>query len=171
MNRLTRTLRHLATNRRTGSKAFPVETLKAIQSAIAEGETQHRAEVRLIVEPALDLAAAWSGMTSRQRAHELFTLYEVWDTEENCGVLVYINLADHQVEIVADRGIARCVPPEGWQTICRTMTDGFAQRIYHDSAIAGLKQMNALLRTHFPENASQTAETPSNQLPDRPILL
>lgn len=171
MNRLTRTLRHLATNRRTGNKAFPVETLKAIQSAIAEGETQHRAEVRLIVEPALDLAASWNGMTSRQRARELFTLYGIWDTEENCGVLIYINLADHQVEIIADRGIARCVPPEGWQAVCRTMTDGFAQRMYHDSAIAGLKQLNALLRTHFPETASQATETPSNQLSDKPILL
>lgn len=169
MNRLTRTLRHLTTTRRAGRKAFPVDTLKAIQSAIAEGETQHRAEVRLIVEPALDLYAAATGMTSRQRARELFTLYGIWDTEENCGVLIYINLADHQVEIIADRGITRDVPKEVWHTVCRTMTDGFAQQMYHDSAIAGLKQLNALLREHFPERTEEVEQ--QNQLPNRPILL
>ena len=170
MNRYARTFRHLTTNRLSGKKAFPIETLKTIQSVIAEGEALHRAEVRLIVEPALDLHAAWNGMTSRERARELFTQYRIWDTEENCGVLIYINLADHQVEIIADRGIARCVPTSGWQSVCATMTSGFARQIYHDSTIAGLKQLNALLREHFPENASSELNQ-NNQLSNQPILL
>ena len=169
MNRFARTFRHLTSGRPKGRKAFPADTLKAIQAAIAEGETLHRAEVRLIVEPALELQDAWSGMTSRERAHELFTFYRIWDTEENCGVLIYINLADHQVEIIADRGIARCVPASGWQAVCATMTDGFAQQMYHDSAIAGLKQLNALLRDHFPEERS--VQDQQNQLSNRPIIL
>jgi hypothetical protein len=170
MNRYARAFRHLTTNRISGKKVFPVDTLKAIQATIAEGEAVHRAEVRLIVEPGLDLHAAWSGMTSRERAGELFTLYRIWDTEENCGVLIYINLADHQVEIIADRGIARCVPASGWQSICTTMTSGFAQQLYHDSTIAGLKQLNALLREHFPESASSRLNQ-NNQLSNQPILL
>lgn len=169
MNRFARTFRHLTTGRLTGRKAFPSDTLKAIQAAIAEGETLHRAEVRLIVEPSLELQDAWSGMTSRERARELFTLYRIWDTEENCGVLIYINLADHQVEIIADRGIARCVPASGWQAVCATMTGGFAQEMYHDSAIAGLKQLNALLRDYFPEERS--VQDQRNQLSNRPIIL
>jgi uncharacterized membrane protein len=170
MNRYARIFRHLTTGQSSGKKAFPLETLQAIQTTIAEGEALHRAEVRLIVEPSLDLNAAWTGMTSRERAGELFTEYRIWDTEENCGVLIYINLADHQVEIIADRGIARCVPSSGWQAVCRTMTSGFAQQIYHDSTIAGLKQLNALLREHFPDSASQQNDQ-NNQLPNQPILL
>ncbi len=170
MNKLTRVLRHLTATRLTGKKAFPLETLQAIQSTIAEGEALHRAEVRLIVEPSLDLHAAWHGMTSRERAAELFTHYRIWDTEENCGVLIYINLADHQVEIIADRGIARCVPADAWQAVCATMIGGFAQGMYHDSAIAGLKQLNALLRVHFPESASSQNQQ-TNQLSNQPILL
>lgn len=166
MNKFKRAIRHLTTTKFAGKKAFPTATLSALQSTIAEGESVHRAEIRLIVEPSLDLPAVLSGMTSRERASELFTLYRIWDTEENCGVLIYINLADHQVEIIVDRGIARLVSAATWQTVCTTMTTGFAQGNYHDSAIAGLRQLNTLLQGHFPEGDIQ-----SNQLSNQPILL
>jgi uncharacterized membrane protein len=134
---------------------------------IAAGEATHRAEVRVIVEPSLTLNEVLSGMTSRQRASELFTLYRIWDTDENCGVLIYINLADHQVEIIADRGLTKRILPDDWQYICTTMTNGFAQDEYHDSVIAGLRQLNALLKRRFPDASS----TQFDQLSDLPILL
>lgn len=170
MNKISRALRHVKTTKTHGKNAFPSATLAAIQAIITEGEGKHRAEVRLIVEPSLDLAAVMSGMTSRERAGELFTDYRIWDTEENCGVLIYINLADHQVEIIADRGIARLVSNEHWQAVCKTMTNGFAQGLYHDSALNGLTQLNAILKKYFPEN--ETAQSPQhNQLSNQPILL
>lgn len=167
MNKFSRALRHAGTTKSHGKKAFPSATLSAIQTTIAAGETQHRAEIRLIVEPSLDLAEVLSGMTSRERARELFKHYHIWDTEENCGVLIYINLADHQVEIIADRGIARLVPPADWHAVCKTMTDGFAQKNYHDSVLNGLQQLNTLLQKYFPEGESPQ----ENQLPNKPILL
>lgn len=166
MNRLKRAWRHLTTTKAVGKRTFPAATLAAIQAKIAEGEALHRAEIRLIVEPSHDLATVLSGMTSRERAAELFTLYRIWDTEENCGVLIYINLADHQVEIVADRGIARLIPAADWQAVCTTMTNGFAQNNYHDSVIAGMHQLNTLVQKYFPEGEPQF-----NQLSNRPILL
>ena len=111
-----------------------------------------------------------SGMTSRERAGELFTHYRIWDTEENCGVLIYINLADHQVEIIADRGIARLIPNDHWQAVCKTMTNGFAQGLYHDSTLNGLQQLNAILKKYFPESES-TQGPQHNQLSNQPILL
>ena len=54
-------------------------------------------------------AACCASITPRERALEVFGLLRVWDTEENCGVLVYLLLADRDVEIVADRGIHRAV--------------------------------------------------------------
>jgi uncharacterized membrane protein len=167
MKILKRAWRHLTTTKAEGKRLFPPETLTTIQSVIAAGEAMHRAEVRVIVEPALTLNEVLSGMTSRQRASELFTLYRIWDTDENCGVLIYINLADHQVEIIADRGLGNRISPEDWQYVCATMTNGFAQGEYHDSVIAGLRQLNELLKRRFPD----TSATQFDQLSNLPILL
>lgn len=166
MNKFSRALRHLSTTRYSGKKAFPCATLTAIQKAIAAGESVHRAEIRLIVEPSLELSAILAGVSSRARAHELFSQYRIWDTEENCGILIYIELADHQVEIVADRGIARLIPSHEWHAVCKTMTTGFAQGAYHDSVLAGIQQLNAVLKEHFPDTGTQ-----ANQLSNKPILL
>lgn len=166
MKTLPRLFTHLRTTSAAGRRAFPPATLKAIEETIAAGEKQHRAEVRLIVEPSLDMQAVLSGMPARERARELFAHYRVWDTEENCGVLVYVNLADRQVEIVADRGVGKVVAAKEWHAICRTMTQGFAQGVFHDSVIAALTQLNALLEKHYPDDGSTR-----NQLSDKPVVL
>jgi uncharacterized membrane protein YgcG len=166
MKTLSRILRHLYTTSATARRLFPPASLKAIQSMIAKGETLHRAEVRLVIEPSLSIQAVLNGTSSRDRALELFSQYGIWDTEENCGVLIYIELADHKVEIVADRAVSRLVGDTEWQDICQTMTNGFARGIYGDSVMAALEKLNALLHTRFPDNDSR-----SNQLPDRPVML
>jgi uncharacterized membrane protein len=137
-----------------------------IQKTIAVGERMHRAEIRLIVEPALSLEDALAGMSARERARELFSQYGIWDTEENCGILVYINLADHKVEIVADRAVNRLLAAADWQAVCGTMTAGFARGEYRDSAIAGMQQLNDLLAREFPADGSRP-----NQLSNRPLVL
>jgi uncharacterized membrane protein len=166
MSTLSRLIRHLRTTNASGRRAFPEATLKAIEDAIADGETRHRAEVRVVIEPALAAQAILSGMPVRERARELFSDYRVWDTEENCGVLVYVNLADHQVEIVADRGVGRVIDASEWETVCRTMTQAFARKAYHEGVLAALGQLNALLQKHYPDDGSIR-----NQLPDRPVML
>jgi uncharacterized membrane protein YgcG len=166
MSKLSRLFAHLRTTSAAGHRSFPPATLKAVEETIAAGETRHRAEVRLIVEPALGMQAIWNGMPARERARELFAHYRVWDTEENCGVLVYVNLADRKVEIVADRGVGKAVTAKEWHAICRTMTQGFAQGAFHDSVIGALKQLNALLEKHYPADGSVR-----NQLSDKPIVL
>jgi uncharacterized membrane protein len=159
-------LRHLFTTAAVGRKAFPPSTLKAIEREIAAGEMRHRAQVRLIVEAALPLAAVTQGMPPRERAREMFAHYRVWDTEENCGVLVYVNLADRQVEIVADRGVGKAVAAQEWHAACRTMTQGFAKGNFHDSTLAALAQLNALLERLYPGNGGN-----ANELPDKPLML
>lgn len=166
MNKFTRLFRHLAMTTASGRRIFPDASLKAIEEAIAGGERLHRAEVRMIIEPALDVQAVWRGVSPRERARELFAAYGVWDTEENCGVLVYVNLADHQVEIVADRGVGRIVAASDWEAVCRTMTRGFARGDYHASTLAALTQLNALLQEHYPDDGATR-----NQLSNRPVML
>lgn len=166
MKTIQRLLHHILTWGFAVRRVFPEPVLHAIQAVITEGEKRHRAEVRLIIEPSLGTQAIWNGISSRDRARELFSLYRVWDTEENCGVLVYINLADRQVDIVADRGVGRVIPSSCWQTICAKMTKGFARNDFHDSTIAALTQLNTLLQEHYPDDGSR-----HNQLSDQPIIL
>jgi uncharacterized membrane protein len=166
MKTFARLFRHLCTTTAAGRRAFPPSTLKAIEETIAAGETRHRAEVRVVIEPSLSMQAVLNGMPVRQRARELFAQYGVWDTEENCGVLVYINLADHQVEIVADRGVGKVVGARDWHAVCRTMTQGFARGAYHDSVLAALEELNTLLQRHYPDDGSAR-----NQLSDKPVML
>ena len=166
-NRFTRTLRHLASTRTVAERAFPAATLAAIGEAITAGERTHRGEVRLIVEKALPTAAAWSGVTNRQRALALFADYGIWDTEDNCGVLIYINLADRKVDIVADRGIDRQIPAATWQAVCATLTGGFARADFHGATLAAIGQVNALLRRHFPADGNDER----NELSDQPLML
>ena len=166
MKTLPRIWRHLVTTSAGSRRAFPEAALDDIQKIIAKGETLHRAEVRLVIEPSLSIQDVLNGKTSRERALELFSQYGIWDTEENCGILIYIELADHQVEIVADRGVDRIISESEWQDVCQTMTTGFARDSYGDAVIAALEKLNALLHVRFPDDESGV-----NQLSDRPIML
>ena len=163
---MTRLYRHFITTSRTARKAFPAMTLMEIQAKIAEGERTHRAEARMIVESSLNLRAVLNGITSRQRAHELFSHYRMWDTEENIGVLLYVNIADHKVEIITDRAVGRAIPSAEWQAVCQTMTREFANGTFHDSTLAALEKLNGLLTEHFPD-----ADGKRNELSDRPLML
>lgn len=167
MKKSARLWRHLTTTRIIGRRTFPPHTLNAIQAAIAQGEAQHRAEIRLIVEPFLPLHDVLAGRSARERAHELFAHHGIWNTEENCGILIYINLADHKVEIIADRAVNRTLGANDWQAVCRTMTEGFSRGDFHDSAIAALSQLNTLLKANFPANESSHV----NELSNRPIVM
>lgn len=164
--RLRRLARHVLASSARTRRAFPPATLEAISAAIAAGERQHRGEVRLIVETALPAALAWHAVDNRSRARALFAQYGIWDTEDNCGVLVYVNLAERKVDIVADREIGRKVDAAQWQAVCATMTQGYARGQFHDSTLAAIEQVNTLLRQHFPANGARP-----NQLPDQPLVL
>jgi uncharacterized membrane protein len=161
-----RALRHGFGTRAAAERAFPPAALDAIAAAVAAGEQAHRGEVCVIVEKALPFAAVRAGVSNRQRALALFADYGIWDTEDNCGVLIYINLADRKVDIVTDRGIGRKIDAATWQAICATMTQGFAEGRFQEATLAALRQVNELLVTHFPANGSRP-----NELPDRPRML
>ena len=167
--KLSRRLRHLQSGISAGEKLFPQDVLDLITSAIADGEVTHRGEVRLIVEAALPGDLIWAGVTDRERALDLFAEHGIWDTEDNCGVLIYVNLADHKVEIVADRAINRKVAHAQWQAICDAMTQGFRRGEHGRSTLAAIEHVNALLREHFPADASRGPDI--NELPNHPVMI
>jgi uncharacterized membrane protein len=163
---LSRALRHLFAPPWLLRRALPRGAMERIEEAVTASERQHRGEVRFAVEGALDFVPVLRGLTARERALEVFSLSRVWDTEENTGVLIYLQLVDRDVEIVADRGIARLIPQDGWDGVCRRMEASFAARRFEAGVLAGIAEVSGLLARHFPANAVNTDE-----LPDRPIVL
>jgi len=153
--------------RTTAARSFPPATLDAIQHAIAASEHRHLGEICFAVEGGLPLAAVFAGHRPRERAHDVFARLRVWDTECNTGVLVYILLADHAIEIVADRGIAAKVGESEWADICALMQREFARGEYRSGALAGVEAISEILVRHFPADGKRNAD----ELPDRPILI
>ena len=158
--------RHRVTDHWSARRAFPSSALKRIEDAIGEGERAHTGQVRFVLEGALPMGQLVRGETPRERAVDVFSRLRIWDTEENCGVLIYVLLADRAVEIVADRGIHRRVGDQAWQAICRAMEAHFRERHFVDGAIGGIEAVNALLEQHFPRG-----KPGANELPNQPVVL
>jgi uncharacterized membrane protein len=163
---LARFWRHVAMTPMKSARCFPPATLDAIQHAVAASESRHRGEVAFVVEAELTSAQLWAGVTSRDRAMELFALRGVWNTEENNGVLIYVLLADRHVEIVADRGVDRVAGHEEWERICHMMEAHFRERRYAEGGVAGVEAVSRVLEAHFPARGE-----PRNEIADRPARL
>jgi hypothetical protein len=163
---LARVLKHLFVPGWVARRAFPAAVLARIEDAVRESERTHRGELRFVAEGDLDLLPLLRGLTARERALEVFAGLGVWDTAENSGVLVYVQLVDHRIEIVADRGIAARVAQSEWDAVCRRMETAFRGGDYEGGALAGIREITALLARHFPPGAANPDE-----LPDRPVVL
>ncbi|HEX5649162.1 MAG TPA: TPM domain-containing protein [Steroidobacteraceae bacterium] len=163
-----RLFRHTVARRGTLRAAFPVATLEAIERAIAESELAHSAEIRFAIEGALEPGEVWLGKTPRQRALEVFAALGVWDTEANNGVLVYLLLADRDVEIVADRGFNGKVSAAEWSTVCDAMERDLRAGKYEAAALDGVRAASTLLARHFPPVPGGRDQ---DELPNRPAVL
>src|SRR5258708_12002952 len=148
---------------------FPSATLDAIEKAIARVESAHSGEIRFAVETALTPLHILNGVAPRARALEVFAHLRVWDTEHNNGVLIYVQLADRNVEIVADRGFQGRVSAAEWEAVCRLMEEHFRAGRFKEGSIAGADAIGDLLARHFPPHL--TTPPPSHtQSPDSPPL-
>ncbi|HEY2276480.1 MAG TPA: TPM domain-containing protein [Steroidobacteraceae bacterium] len=161
-----RLLRHLLTTRFRTRAHFPPTVRTAIQQAIRECEERHAGEIRFAVETAFDLEQLWHDLAPRQRALQLFGQLGVWDTAHNNGVLIYVDLADRVVEIVADRGIAARVPQAEWSAVCRQMEHHYREGRFSEGSLAGILGVGALLGRHFPGKTGG-----GHELPEQPVLL
>jgi uncharacterized membrane protein len=143
-------------------RAFPAATLDRIGEAISASERRHRGEIRFAVEAGLPLPL----VPPRKRAEQLFAQLGVWDTEDNSGVLVYVQYVDRDIEIVADRGIAARLPQAEWEAICQRMERAFRERRFEQGSLEAIDAVTRLLERHFPPRGANP-----NELPDQPTVL
>jgi uncharacterized membrane protein len=163
---LRRWWRHLTTFPAYTLRRFTPATLTAIEQAIASVESRHAGEIRFAIETSLDTRSLRVGITPRQRALEVFGSLRVWDTERNNGVLIYLLMADRDVEIIVDRGLSARVPDASWEEVCRAMEVHFREDRWREGALAGVEGVAALLAQHFPAEGGDR-----NEQPNRPVLL
>ena len=163
---IKRIAKHLVMTHWQVSRAFPGDTLCAIDRVIKSSEAAHAGEIRFVVEGALDGMPLIRGQSARERAIEVYSQLRIWDTEQNNGVLIYLLLADRDVEIVADRGIHAKVGQKEWEKICRAMETAFKERNFERGVVSGIQAVTQHLIKLFPAAAGD-----DNELPDKPVVL
>lgn len=158
--------RHLLEHRWRVRRDFPPRVLAAIEQAIKAGEGTHSGQIRFVVEGALDGAPLFRNQPARERALDVFSHLRIWDTHHNNGVLIYLLLADRDVEIVADRGIDAKVGLAGWEQICRSMEADLRAARFEQGVIKGIGAVSRELAKYFPHVAGGP-----NELSDKPVVI
>jgi uncharacterized membrane protein YgcG len=167
MNRLLRILRHRWHDETDVQRALGEAALARAEQRVAASERGHSGEIRVCIEAGLPLSYLWRDATPRERAVAMFGKLRVWDTEHNNGVLIYLLLADRAIEIVADRGLSRYVPPEHWRELAQRMSAAFKAGKFEEGLGEAIDAVHDVLRRHF---ALQPGEANPNELPDRPAV-
>jgi uncharacterized membrane protein len=161
-----RIAKHLVEYHWRARRVFTPNVLASIEAAIKAGEQKHAGQVRFVVEGALDGAPLFRDQPARERALDVFSHLRIWDTAHNNGVLIYLLLADRNVEIVADRGIDAKVGRVGWEKICQDMETDFRTGRFEQGVIKGIEAVSCELAEHFPPDGH-----PRNELPDAPVVI
>jgi uncharacterized membrane protein len=145
-------------------RALSAAAIRHLEAQVSASERKHSGEICMCVESSLPLSYLWRRLSARDRALTMFGKLRVWDTEENNGVLIYLLLVEHDIEIVADRGLARRVPQATWDTIVAGMREAFRAGRFEEGLAHAIAEVDALLTQHFP--LADGAANP-NELPDR----
>jgi uncharacterized membrane protein len=158
--------KHLLEHRWRERRIFTPKVLARIEQAIKAGEATHFGQIRFVVEGALDGVPLFRDQPARERALDIFSQLRIWDTEHNNGVLIYLLLADRDIEIIADRGINAKVGTEGWEKICAVLEKEFRAGLFEHGVIKGIQEVSRVLAQHFPKESGS-----KNELPDAPVVL
>lgn len=167
-SRLGRIWRHQWMDEADVRRVLPDAAMERLAARVAASERRHSGEIRLCVEAGLPWSYLRRDASARERAVTLFGKLRVWDTENNNGVLVYLLLAEHAIEIVADRGIDARVDDAEWAAMAQRMGAAFREGRFEDGLTQALEEMSALLVAHFPLADNQPD---TNELPDAPVIL
>jgi uncharacterized membrane protein len=161
---MNRFFRHFFTTARCIDRAFPDAAMDRIEAGVTAAELGTSGQIRIGIEASLPAIAVAAGYSARERAVDVFSQLRVWDTEHNNGVLIFLLMADKDVEIVADRGIDAKVGAAAWESICKEMEALFRNGEFEAGVTLGAQRIGDHLREHFPAQSSR------NELPNRPYV-
>ena len=166
IHQTARLLRHRWAENLLRSTASPA-LLGQLTQAVATSEQRHSGQVRICIGAGLPASYIWRNASARERAIAMFSKLRVWDTEHNNGVLIYLLMPEHAIEILADRGVSRHVPPAEWQQLIAQMSAHFRRSEYEQGLQNTIEVVSSRLVRHFP----RTSHGPGvNELPDAPVV-
>lgn len=178
MNLPTRLLRHFWLDADDAHRLLDTATLDRLDKRIYDSELRHTGEICLCVEASLPRALLWRHAWHREpvetlvreRAIDLFSTMRVWDTADNNGVLIYVQLAEHRLEIVADRGIADQLGPLQLEAELARVRSALAANEYETGLGIAIDAVDAALHQRFPDTDQKISSPRGNQLPNRPLV-
>ncbi len=180
----TRLLRHQWFDDTDARRAIPPDLSERLESRVAASERRHTGEIRIYVEGSLPFSYLWRHWREktpieqivRERAVMIFSKLRMWDTTHSNGVLIYLLLAEHAIELVADRGVNRHVSAAEWKAMVDRLGAALRENRFEDGLTQALAEVSAVLVEHFPESpesmegGTTPVASPVNQLPDEPVL-
>ena len=175
LQRLATLLRHLWLDEADTRRSIGPAVLERLRQKVAASEALHSGEIRIFVEASLPASYLWRHVTqavpmavlTRQRALMMFSKLGVWDTAHNNGVLIYLLMAEHKIELIADRGIHAVVGAQEWEAMVTRMAQAFASGQYEEGLVRAVDEVGAPLTRYF---AVQPQGDNRNELPDQPML-
>jgi uncharacterized membrane protein len=157
------------------NRALPEDMLKRIKQRVAASEQRHSGEIRICVEAGLPTSYLWRHfwhkismkIIMRERAVMMFSKLHIWDTAQNNGVLIYLLLAERDIELVADRGINQYVDHAEWKAIVKRLSSALHDGKFEDGLTQALEEVSAIMMRHF---ELKPGETNPNELPNAPFI-
>ncbi|MEN8205494.1 MAG: TPM domain-containing protein [Pseudomonadota bacterium] len=108
------------------------------------------------------IPAAVKKLRAHRLAREQFFLQNLHMKSERTGVLLFVSVAEHYVEIIADKGINDVVGHDAWQDIVRNFVQQVRQRQVTDGFLTAIAACGELLEQHFPSTDENSNELPNH---------
>jgi putative membrane protein len=99
---------------------------------------------------------------AHKRAVEEFLAQNLHTTRSRTGVLIYVSLAEHFAELIADHAIDKKVAQETWDQIVRELTDHLSRGELEIGLIHAIEACGKLLAKHFPPGSEDPNELPNH---------
>jgi putative membrane protein len=102
----------------------------------------------------------------RRRAISIFKAAAERRTAGRTGILIYLSMAEHRAEIVADEAILRVTDEHTWGEAMTALIAEVREGRPADGIVAAIERVGVVLAEHFPRTAEDT-----NEIPDKLIEL
>ena len=97
------------------------------------------------------------------RAMRAFVEEEVFDTRDRTGILLFISLFEHRIEVLGDTGINQHVTPDEWTDVVLRIREGIKSGHLADGLVEAIEMCGHLLE----RGGVEIRPDDENELPDR----
>lgn len=99
---------------------------------------------------------------AHKRALEQFMAQNLHTMDNHTGVLIFVSVAEHYAEIIADTGIHARVPAGTWERIVADLTASIGQGRAGDGLVAAIEEVGTHLAQHYPPGVPRDKGLPNH---------